>query len=455
MKQRGYQGISRQLKDRLIQQALERRARRAEKDLSSEIAPLRDEDAAALPRFDSVPERYYRFHLHPGYQQIRIIKEGAAKLGIDSPFFRVHDGIAGSHTQIAGRDYLNYSSYNYLGLNGDPRVSAAAHAAIERYGTSVSASRLVAGERAVHRELERALAEAHGVEDCLVLVSGHATNVTSIGCLLGTKDLVVHDALIHNSVLQGIQLSGAKRMVCPHNDWRALDELLKEHRTRFERVLIVVDGIYSMDGDFPELPRYVEIKRRHRAFLMVDEAHSFGVMGSTGMGIAEHFGVAGGDVDIWMGTLSKALASCGGYIAGEAALVEYLKFAAPGFLYSVGMAPPVAAAALEALRILRAEPGRVTDLQARGQLFLERAREAGIDTGRSAGFSVVPAIVGSSVKAARLANAMFSRGIEVQPIMYPAVEEQAARLRFFLSSQHRPEDIETTVTALAEELARL
>jgi 8-amino-7-oxononanoate synthase len=266
---------------------------------------------------------------------------------------------------------------------------------------------------------------------------------------------VVHDALIHNSVLQGIQLSGAKRMVCPHNDWRALDELLTEHRTRFERVLIVVDGIYSMDGDFPELPRYVEIKRRHRAFLMVDEAHSFGVMGATGMGIAEHFGIDGGDVDIWMGTLSKAMASCGGYIAGEAALVEYLKFAAPGFLYSVGMAPAVAAAALEALRILRAEPQRVTDLQARGQQFLERAREAGIDTGRSAGFSVVPAIVGSSVKAARLANAMFGRGIEVQPIMYPAVEEQAARLRFFLSCRHRPEDIDATVAALAEELARL
>jgi 8-amino-7-oxononanoate synthase len=173
------------------------------------------------------------------------------------------------------------------------------------------------------------------------------------------------------------------------------------------------------------------------------------------MGIAEHFGVAGGDVDIWMGTLSKSLASCGGYIAGETALVEHLKFAAPGFLYSVGMAPSVAAAGLAALRLLRAEPQRVSDLQARGRLFLELAREAGIETGRSAGLSVVPAITGSSIRAARLADGMFRRGINVQPILYPAVEEKAARLRFFMSCHHTEQDIRHTVEALAEEWAGL
>jgi 8-amino-7-oxononanoate synthase len=313
----------------------------------------------------------------------------------------------------------------------------------------------VSGERAVHRELECRLAEVHGVEDCVVFVSGHATNVTTLGYLFGPKDLIVHDALIHNSVLQGIRLSGAKRMAFPHNDWRALDALLAEHRRRYERVLVAIEGIYSMDGDFPELPRFVEIRKRHRVFLMVDEAHSFGVMGPTGMGIAEHFGVDGRDVDIWMGTLSKALASCGGYIAGDSSLVEHLKFAAPGFLYSVGMAPGVAAAALAALELLQAEPQRVADLQARGRLFLELARAAGVDTGRSAGLSVVPAITGSSIKAARLADALFRRGINVQPILYPAVEEQAARLRFFLSSQHAEDDIRITIAALAEETARL
>ena len=455
MKTKGSQGIPGQLKERLIQQALERRSRRVEKDLRAQKPVSEVGSVKAVSQTAVVPERHYRFHLHPGYQQLRIVKEGGAKLGIESPYFRAHEGVADSRTRIAGQDYINYSSYNYLALSGEPSVNAAAKAAIDRYGTSVSASRPVSGERLIHRELEVALAEAHGVDDCVVFVSGHATNVTTIGYLFGPKDLVVHDALIHNSVLQGIQLSGARRMSFAHNDWRALDAILSEQRMGFERVLVVVEGIYSMDGDYPDLRRFVEIKQRHRVFLMVDEAHSFGVMGATGMGIAEHYGIDGNDVDIWMGTLSKALASCGGYIAGESALVEHLKFAAPGFLYSVGLSPPVAAAALAALQLLRAEPERVATLQARGQLFLELAKAAGIDTGRSAGLSLVPAVTGSSIKAARLADALFKRGINVQPILYPAVEEKAARLRFFMSCQHTEEDIRGTVSALAEELGRI
>jgi 8-amino-7-oxononanoate synthase len=454
MKHKGFQGIPGQLKERLIQQALERRKRRVGKEQRVQAVPL---TGAGVSRTDpaAVPDRFCRFDLHPGYRQLRIVKEGATKLGIDSPFFRVHEGVAQSRTRIEGREYLNFSSYNYLALSGDERVNAAAKQAIDQYGTSVSASRPVSGERAIHRDLEQALAEAHGVEDCVVFVSGHATNVSTIGYLFGPKDLIVHDALIHNSVLQGIGLSGAKRMSFPHNDWRALDALLAEQRSRFERVLVVIEGIYSMDGDYPELPRFVDIKQRHRIFLMVDEAHSFGVMGDSGMGIAEHFDVPGRDVDIWMGTLSKAMASCGGYIAGESALVEHLKFAAPGFLYSVGMAPSVAAAALAALRVLRTEPERVRALQHRGRLFLELAQQTGIDTGRSAGLSVVPAITGSSIRAARLADAMFRRGINVQPILYPAVEEKAARLRFFMSCQHSEADIRRTVEVLAEEWAAL
>jgi 8-amino-7-oxononanoate synthase len=455
MKHKGFQGIPGQLKERLIQQALERRARRIDRELGSEAdapgAPVAARDSGAA----EIPEKFHRFDLHPGYQQLRIVREGAAKLRIDSPYFRQHDGVAASHTRIAGQDYLNFSSYNYLGLAGHPAVNDAAKAAIDRYGTSVSASRPVSGERPIHRDLELALAEAHGVEDCVVMVSGHATNVTTIGCLFGARDLVVHDALIHNSALQGVKLSGARRMAFPHNDWQALDALLAEQRARHERVLVVIEGIYSMDGDFPDLPRFIEIKRRHKAFLMVDEAHSFGVMGASGMGIAEHFGVAGADVDIWMGTLSKAMASCGGYVAGEPALVEHLKFAAPGFLYSVGMPPPVAAAALAALELVKAEPQRVQDLHARGELFLRLAREAGVDTGRSVGLSVIPAITGSSIKAARLADALFRRGVNVQPILYPAVEEQAARLRFFVSSRHTEDEIRRAVDVLAEEWSRL
>ena len=441
-------GLTAQLKEKLIQQGIERRLRRS---TAPPAAPLLGAGAPAGPE---IPEQYYRFDLHPGYQQLRIIADGAARLGIGSPFFKVHEGSAGGRTRIAGREYLNFSSYNYLGLSGQLYVAAAAKNAIDRYGTSVSASRAVSGERPLHRELEAAIAAAYGVDDAVVFVSGHATNVTSIGYLFGPRDLIVHDELIHNSTLQGIQLAGARRLPFPHNDWAALDAILSEQRRQFERVLIVVEGIYSMDGDFPALPRFIDIKRRHKAFLMVDEAHSFGVMGATGLGIREHFSLAGDEVDIWMGTLSKTLAGCGGYIAGTTALVENLKFLAPGFLYSVGMAPPLAAASLAALEHMRRDPARVTTLHARGELFLNLAREAGINTGTSAGISVIPAIVGSSTRAARVSAALFERGINVQPILYPAVPEKLARLRFFMCCEHSEADIRTAVGALAAELQR-
>jgi 8-amino-7-oxononanoate synthase len=441
-------GLTAQIKEKLIQQGIERRLRRSNEPPS---APLFRAGAAAGPE---IPEQYYRFDLHPGYQQLRIIADGATRLGIGSPFFKVHEGSAGGRTRIAGREYLNFSSYNYLGLSGQLYVAAAAKNAIDRYGTSVSASRAVSGERPLHRELEAAIAAAYGVDDAVVFVSGHATNVTSIGYLFGPRDLIVHDELIHNSTLQGIQLAGARRLPFPHNDWAALDAILSEQRRQFERVLIVVEGIYSMDGDFPALPRFIDIKRRHKTFLMVDEAHSFGVMGATGLGIREHFSLAGDEVDIWMGTLSKTLAGCGGYIAGTTALVENLKFLAPGFLYSVGMAPPLAAASLAALEHMRRDPTRVTTLHARGELFLHLAREAGINTGTSAGISVIPAIVGSSTRAARVSAALFERGINVQPILYPAVPEKLARLRFFMCCEHSEADIRSAVGALAAELQR-
>lgn len=449
MTHKGLPGLTAQIKDKLIQQALERRLRQAEH--ASSVAPRSQPPAGEV----NIPQQHHSFRHHPGYQQIRIINDGAARMGIGSPFFKLHEGIAGAVTNIGGREYINYSNYNYLALSGHELVAGAAKKAIDDYGTSVSASRLVSGERPIHRELEQEIAQAYGVDDAIVFVSGHATNVTTIGHLFGPKDLILHDELIHNSVLQGIALSGAKRLPFPHNDWSALDAILAEQRHQFEQVLIVLEGIYSMDGDYPDLPQFVEIKRRHKVFLMVDEAHSLGVMGNTGLGIREHFALEGHDVDIWMGTLSKALAGCGGYIAGETALVEHLKFLAPGFLYSVGMPPPLAAASLTALKIMRQEPERVITLQARGKLFLELARSSGIHTGTSTGLAVIPAIIGASIKAARLSAALFERGINVQPILYPAVPEKSARLRFFMSCEHTEEQIRQTVQAVVEETSRL
>lgn len=440
-------GLTAALKEKIIQQGLERRLRQA-------AAPPKAVRELAMIGSAEIPEQFTRFDLHPGYQQIRIIADGAARLGIPSPFFKLHESVAGARTRIGGRELLNFSNYNYLGLAGHPTIASAAKAAIDQYGTSVSASRPVSGERPIHRELEHGLAEAYGVEDCVVFVSGHATNVTTIGYLFGPRDLVVHDELIHNSTLQGIQLAGARRLPFPHNDYAALELLLAEQRTQFERVLIVVEGIYSMDGDFPDLPQLVEIKRRHKAFLMVDEAHSFGVMGRSGLGIHEHFGMPGNAVDIWMGTLSKTLSGCGGYIAGSHALVEHLKFLAPGFLYSVGMAPPLAAASLASLKYMREHPVLVATLQARGALFLKLAREAGVDTGTSAGISVIPAIVGGSTRAAKISHALFDQGINVQPILYPAVPEKLARLRFFMCADHSEADIALAVKILAAEIDR-
>lgn len=438
-------GLSGQAKDELIKKILSRKGNAAE---SSALKPI----ASAKPASSEIPEEFTRFDRFPNYEKLLVPKLAAKRFNLDDPFFKVHDGVASNTTTIGGRQYINFSSYNYLGLCGHPRVNKAAKEAIDRWGTSVSASRLVSGERAIQRDLETALAELYGVDDCIVFVSGHATNVTTIGYLFGPKDLIVHDALVHNSVMQGIQLSGAHRRSFPHNDWKKLDDILKDIRGQYERVLIAIEGLYSMDGDYPDLPRFIEIKRRHKAFLMVDEAHSLGVMGKHGAGIAEHFQVDGKEVDIWMGTLSKALASCGGYIAGEKALVEHLKYAAPGFLYSVGISPPLAAAALEALRIMQAEPERVERLREHSQLFYKLAKQKKIDTGTSKGLSVIPAITKNSLRAVKLAGALFKRGINVQPIIYPAVEEKAARLRFFINSSHTEEQIQYAINAMAEEI---
>jgi 8-amino-7-oxononanoate synthase len=442
-------GLATSMKDKLIQQALERRMRKTGEGTPSpsleSIKGTQREDFGQFCRFDQ----------HPGYQHLRIMLDGAARFGLANPFFKLHEGLAGAETVMGGSRYVNFASYNYLGYSGHPVVAEAAKAAIDRYGTSVSASRPVSGDRPIHRELEQELARLYEVDDAITFVSGHATNVTTIGYLFGPRDLILHDELIHNSVLQGIQLSGARRLSFAHNDWEAVDRVLSDQRQHFERVLVVLEGIYSMDGDFPDLPRFVELRKKHQVLLMVDEAHSLGVMGQTGKGIREHFGLAGSDVDIWMGTLSKSLASCGGYIAGESALVEHLKFLAPGFLYSVGMPAPVAAAALAALRCLPEDGERVATLQARGRQFLELAREAGLDTGTSTGLAVVPIITGSSLKAAQLSSALSRRGINAQPILHPAVPEKSARVRFFVSCLHTSEQIADTVAIVAQELQKL
>jgi 8-amino-7-oxononanoate synthase len=425
-------------------------------DKLSSSAPVRSPRAARRsdPEDDDGGARLDVSKLE-GFREIRMIREAAVFLGISDPFFRVHEGIADAETVINGRSFINFASYNYIGLNGHPDIVSAAKAAIDRYGTSVSASRPVSGERPIHRDLEHALARVHGAEDCVVLVGGHSTNVTVIGHLLGREDVIVHDALIHNSIVQGAILSGARRVPFPHLDHEAADRLLRETRSRGGHALLVIEGHYSMDGDVPDLPAFIAAARRNRAWLMVDEAHALGVLGPRGFGTADRFGVDPGEVDIWMGTLSKSLVSCGGYIAGGKDLVDFLKVAAPGFVFSVGMAPSAAAAALAALELLEREPERVRRLNDQAALFLRLAREGGLNVGGSIGASIVPIVTGSSIRAGRLAQALFDRGVNVQPILYPAVPERAARLRFFVTASHTEEQVRDTVNILLEESRRV
>jgi len=410
---------------------------------------------AADERAEQEPRKRVSFSTLPGYDELRLFQSIGQEFGVDNPYFRVHEARPGPQSRIAGRTVLNFSSYDYLGLNQHPEVSQAAKDAVERYGVSASASRHVAGERPVHHELEAALADHYRADGSVVFVSGYATNLGVIGQILGPDDLIIHAALCHNSIVMGGTLSGAARRSFAHNDLDNLDQMLTASRNKFERALIVVEGHYSMDGDYPDLPRLLDIKTRHDAWLMVDEAHSLGVLGRHGYGIAEHFGIDPRRVDIWMGTLSKTLAGCGGYIAGCRELVDYLRLTVGAFVFSVGMPPVIAASAHKALEILHREPERVARLQHNAAAFLARARERGLDTATAAGTAICPIMVGDSLPTVVLSQRLLERGINALPVTRPAVPAKSSRLRFFVTAMHTQAQIETAVDVTAEELARL
>lgn len=413
--------------------------------------------ASSVPTASSVPAPGSAdvFESFPEYQRLRSRIDLLEAAGCENPFFAVHESIQGSATHLSTRELIDFGRFNYLGMAGDPVVNAAAKQAIDRYGTSVASSRLVSGTISLHREVEQELADFLSVDDALVFTSGFVTNATVVAQIVGAEDLILHDELIHHSILTGAQLSSAERLSFPHNDWRALDELLSRQRGDYRRVLIVVEGVYSMDGDYPDLPQFLKVKRQHGALLMLDEAHSLGTLGATGRGVCEMFGIEAGEVDVRVGTIGKALGGAGGFVAGGKALIEYLKYTCPGIIFSTALAPPCAAAALAAIRLLRQEPERVATLRARSERFLSLAREQGFNVGDSHGTPIVPVILGSSVRALKASQMMLARGFNVPPILYPAVEEERARLRFFISARHSDEEIVAAVDQLAEVLAEL
>lgn len=405
---------------------------------------------------DTVPSiACYQFDHDPQYLKLMQHKRLVERSGVMPPFFQQHEGVNKNTTIIRGQEFINFASYNYLGLSGHPEISKRAKDAIDNFGTSVSASRIVSGEIPLHKILEKKIAEFIGAEDCISYVSGHATNVSTIGHLFSQNDLILHDSLIHNSVVEGCKLSNAKRMLFEHNNIEHLEHLLIKHRKQYQRTLIVIEGIYSMEGDIADLPRFIELKKRYKTYLMVDEAHSSGVLGKCGRGVGEHFNIDTLDVDLWMGTLSKSFASCGGYIAGRAEIIEFLKFTSPGFVYSVGMPPANAAAAIAALDFIEKHPERILKLKEKSQLFIEYAKSFELNTGLSNGTPIIPVIVGDSLLAMRLSQALFENGIQAPPIIFPAVGNDGARLRFFLTVDHTDEQIRYAIEQTAQHLSHL
>ncbi|WP_370231851.1 aminotransferase class I/II-fold pyridoxal phosphate-dependent enzyme [Cognatishimia sp.] len=392
------------------------------------------------PSFDSLP----------GYKERQVMRDIGRLQNLGDPTFRELATRPGAVSQIQQKDVINFGSYDYIGLNADPRPAKAAKQAIDTFGVSASASRLTAGQRPVHRALEEALARHYDVEDALTFVSGHATNISTIATLVGKNDQIISDAFVHNSATVGIQLSGAARRSFAHNDFDALETILADTAGQYRATLVIVEGHYSMDGDIPDLRRLIDLKSKYGFWLMVDEAHGLGCIGPTGKGVREVFDIPGQAVDIWMGTLSKSLGSTGGYIAGSRALIDILKYEAPGSVYSVALAPNLAAAALTSLTILEQEPDRVAKLQDNGAFFLEAAQKAGLDTGFSIGSSIVPVIVGHTALALAASQELLQRGFNVLPIAFPGVPMNEARLRFFISSEHTKAQVSDAVNVTAD-----
>jgi 8-amino-7-oxononanoate synthase len=391
----------------------------------------------------------------PTYKSLRNWESVGKMFGVKSPFFRTIEEAHGNFTQIQGEEKLNFAWCDYLGLNQHPAVAQAMKDAIDRFGPCTSASRMVAGETPLHHELEREVAEFLGVDAALLFVSGHAANVSTIGSVMNEDDLIIHDEFVHNSAVIGMRLSRATTISFPHNNFDQLEAILKRERAKHRNCLVIIEGLYSTEGDVTDLPRAVELKERFGSWLMVDDAHGLGVLGKNGRGIAEHAGVDARKVDIWMGTLSKTLASCGGYIAGNHELIDVLKHTAPGFVYSVGLLPAMTAAALAGLRVIKAEPQRVERLHAHGRLFLDLAKERKLNTGICRGYGMMPVIAGDVLKAVKLWHGVFGRGINPSLIIYPGVPLKAGRLRFFLTSEHTEAQIKQALDVTAEEMAKI
>ncbi|HEY5226725.1 MAG TPA: aminotransferase class I/II-fold pyridoxal phosphate-dependent enzyme [Methylovirgula sp.] len=387
------------------------------------------------------------------YATKRFRLAGKAYLETYDPFFVPTDS-ARREAEAHGQHFVSFANYDYLGLAGHPDIKNAAMAALETFGVGAMASRLVGGERSTHKPFERQLAEFLGVESVLTLVSGYLTNVTTISHIVGSQDAILIDELSHNSIVSGTKGAAGTTLTFRHNDLDHLDFLLREKRQNHRHVLIAAESLYSMDGDIVDLPRLVEIKEEHKAWLLVDEAHSIGVLGQDGRGLCEYAGVDPAQIDLMIGTLSKTFASCGGFIGGNTAVIDWLRYTLPGFVFSVGLSPVITAAAQAALQLMQKETWRIEKLARNAELFVEAAHEAGLDTGPAIGRGVVPILFSDSFETVAASQHLMANGYYVPPIIQIGVPKNQPRLRFFFSAAHTEEEIRGVISLLAQRPSR-
>lgn len=417
--------------------------------LESPLGNCSSHDSALLGNESANTKRITDFSRSIEYMAL---KERMAETFRDgcNPYFIPHDSVIRDTSVIGGREMINLGSYNYLGMSGNPETMQAAIDAVNKYGTSASGSRTLAGEKTIYQELEKTIADWKHTEASIVCTGGWATNLAFVSCFAKKGDFIVYDVLSHNSLTEGVKLSAADSRPFEHNNLKQLEDILKRIDGKYNKVLIIVEGVYSMDGDIAPIPDFVALKKKYQAFLMVDEAHSGCVIGEHGGGVDDYFNLDPKDIDIKYGTLSKGLGACGGYIAADASIIEYLRYQMNGFVFTAGIAPPLAAEVIKAIEIIRRDNSMVRKLHENIDYFLRRAKEEGMDTGLSGGSAIIPVIIGPDAKAAEISARLMEKGVFVPPAMYPAVPLGQSRLRFTVSATHSLEQLEKAITVTAQ-----
>ena len=352
-----------------------------------------------------------------------------------------------SHIITDNREFILLASNNYLGLNNDERVKNASKTAIDKFGSGSGGSRLTTGNLILHEELEKDLAKFKGTDNAILFNTGYMANVGIISALCNKDSIIFSDELNHASIIDGCRLSRAKVVIYKHNDMNDLELKIKKFQiTNSAFRIIISDAVFSMDGDIANLPKIIELARKYNLFVMVDEAHSTGVIGKTGHGIIEHFNL-NDTPDILMGTLSKSLASEGGFVCGNNLLIDYLRNKARSFIFSTSLAPATLASAKAALKILNDEPERVQQLQHNVKYFCAQLRNHGIDVNSES--AIIPIIIGSEEKALRISEKLFDEGIYISAIRYPTVAKGQARLRVAIMATHTEEDLKLAAQKIA------